>query len=108
MLTAVCNLSTLQSQPTLDTMHKMHRLLGYDAKHPNAHQYIVPSDMILRIQSDAETVSEVKCGVTKRYVSLQCSSVLTSAPFFQGGPPGYFTHVSITTSIVSAWKNYYI
>ena len=31
-----------------------------------------------------------------------------SVPFIQGGPPGYFTHVSITTPIVSALKNYYI
>jgi hypothetical protein len=33
--------------------------------------------------------------------------VLTPAPFFQAGPPGYFIHVSITTPVVSALKNYY-
>jgi hypothetical protein len=31
-----------------------------------------------------------------------------SVTFIQGGPPGYFTHISITTPIVSALKNYYI
>jgi hypothetical protein len=30
-----------------------------------------------------------------------------SVPLFQGGPPGYFIHISITTPIVSALKNYY-
>jgi hypothetical protein len=32
----------------------------------------------------------------------------TSVPVFRVGPPGYFAHVSITTPVVSAWKNYYI
>jgi hypothetical protein len=33
-----------------------------------------------------------------------------SVPLFQVGPPGYFTHISITTPIViaSALKSYYI
>jgi hypothetical protein len=31
----------------------------------------------------------------------------TSVAVFQGKPPGYFTHISITTPIVSALKNYY-
>jgi hypothetical protein len=29
-----------------------------------------------------------------------------SVPVFQVGPPGYFIHVSITTPIVTALKNY--
>jgi hypothetical protein len=31
-----------------------------------------------------------------------------SAPLIRVGPPGYFTHIPITTPIVSALKNYYI
>jgi hypothetical protein len=31
-----------------------------------------------------------------------------SAPLIRVGPPGFFTHISITTPIVSAFKNYYI
>jgi hypothetical protein len=34
-------------------------------------------------------------------------AVCISVAFIQGTPPGYFTHVSITTPIVSALKNYY-
>jgi hypothetical protein len=30
-----------------------------------------------------------------------------SVPLFQVGPPGYFTHNSITTPIATALKNYY-
>jgi hypothetical protein len=30
-----------------------------------------------------------------------------SAAFIQVGPPGYFTHISITTPVVSALKNYF-
>jgi hypothetical protein len=32
---------------------------------------------------------------------------IISATLIQVRPPGYFTHVSITTPIVSALKNYY-
>jgi hypothetical protein len=31
-----------------------------------------------------------------------------SVTVIQGGPPGYFTHISITTPVVSALKNFYI
>jgi hypothetical protein len=31
-----------------------------------------------------------------------------SVTVIQGGPPGYFVHISITTPIVFALKNYYI
>jgi hypothetical protein len=32
----------------------------------------------------------------------------TSATAIQGEPPGYFAHVSMTTPVVPALKNYYI
>jgi hypothetical protein len=32
----------------------------------------------------------------------------TSVPLFQVRPPGYFTHISISTPIVTALKNYYV
>jgi hypothetical protein len=49
-------------------------------------------------------------------VQYRCSAVLIpaspfiyykSVSFFQAGPLGYFIHISITTSVVSALKNYY-
>jgi hypothetical protein len=36
-------------------------------------------------------------------IILLCISV----PLIRVGPPGHFTHISITTPIVSALKNYY-
>jgi hypothetical protein len=32
----------------------------------------------------------------------------TSVPLIQVAPPGYFVHVSVTTPVVSALKNYYM
>jgi hypothetical protein len=57
MLTAVCELPCLQSAPTALTMKKMRRLLGYAAKYPNACVHIVPSEMVLRVQSDGSHVT---------------------------------------------------
>ena len=39
-----------------------------------------------------------------RYLELSRLSV----PLIRAGPPGYFIHISITTPVVSALKNYYI
>ena len=36
-----------------------------------------------------------------------CSTGTTSVTLIRVGPPGYFVHVSITTPVVSALKNYY-
>jgi hypothetical protein len=41
------------------------------------------------------------------YVELLYGS-MAPAPLFQARPPGYFSHVSITTPVVSALKNYYV
>jgi hypothetical protein len=35
------------------------------------------------------------------------SQVNNSVAFIQAAPPGYFPHISITTPVVSALKNYY-
>ena len=53
--------------------------------------------------------------VITRYTQIlvytcECKPLLRCIPVtvIQGGPPGYFTHISITTPIVSASKNYYV
>ena len=98
MLTAVCNLSTLQSSPTLDTMNKMYRLLGYAAKHPNACQYIVPSDMTLRVQSDASHLSRPN----SKSVAGGIHWLGTSDPFFLNAPIyAHSTTIPVVTAAVS-------
>jgi len=60
MLEAVSELSCLQSQPTVATMAKMERLLGYAAAHPDGQSVIYPSDMLLCVYSDASFNSRPK------------------------------------------------
>ena len=63
LLLPSCNaLSCCQSAPTEDTMVAVDRLLGYAAKFPNAHLDFYPSDMLLRIESDASFLSRPKSG----------------------------------------------
>ena len=89
MLTAVCELSTLQSEPTTLTMTKMRRLLGYAAKHPNACIHIVPSEMLLRIQSDASHLSRPG----SKSVAGGIHYLGTTDPYFLNSP----IHVQSTT-----------
>ena len=60
MLGAVCELPSLQSKPTLLTMQKLDRLLGYADSHQNGCTIYHASDMCLRIQSDASFNSRPK------------------------------------------------
>jgi hypothetical protein len=62
MLPAVCNLATFQSRPTKHTMVMVDRLLGYASTHLNGTVVIRPSDMILRIHSDASHLSRSNSG----------------------------------------------
>jgi hypothetical protein len=48
---------------------------------------------------------------SRKLIALSCGSyytTTTSVTAIRVRPPGYFTHVSITTPVVSASKNYYI
>ena len=63
-LTAVCLLSSQQSNPTEATMRAAHRLLGYAKLHPNHVLVFRPSDMLLRIHSDASFLNRPNSGST--------------------------------------------
>jgi hypothetical protein len=82
MLAAVCELSSLQSAPTALTMKKMRRLLGYAAKHPNACVHVVPSEMILRAQSDGSHLSRPN----SKSVAGGFHCLGTTDPFFINAP----------------------
>jgi hypothetical protein len=53
MLEAVTRLASLQSQPTVNLMKSLDRLIGHVAKHPNHCRTIRPSNMLLQRHSDA-------------------------------------------------------
>jgi len=62
LLPAVCAFSCCQAHPTLDTMATLERLLGYAAKYPTARLDFRPSDMLLRVESDASYLSRPNSG----------------------------------------------
>ncbi len=82
MLPAVCNLASLQARPTGHTVALMYRLLGYAASHLNASVIIRPSDMILRIHSDASHLSRSNSGSVAGGIHY----LGTSDPFFVNAP----------------------
>jgi len=82
MLTAVCLLSSQQPAPAAATMRAAYRLLGYAKLHPNHITVFKPSDMILRVHSDASYLNRPKSGSTAggfHYLG-------TSDPTFYNGP----------------------
>ncbi len=62
ILPATCALASEQAAPTLDTMRRLDRLLGYVAAHPNGRKIYRVSDMILRALADASYLSRPKAG----------------------------------------------
>ena len=82
MLPAVCNLATLQSKPTTHTMTMCDRLLGYASRHRNAKVVIRPSEMLLRIHSDASHLSRAKSGSVAGGIHY----LGTSDPYFINAP----------------------
>ena len=64
LLTAVCLLSSHQAHPTKQTVIAANRLLGYAKANPANSLVFRPSDMILRIHSDASYLSRPKSGST--------------------------------------------
>ena len=82
MLTAACLLSSQQPAPTAATMRAAHRLLGYAKLHPNHVTVFKPSDVMLRVHSDASYLNRPKSGSTAggfHYLG-------TSDPTFYNGP----------------------
>jgi hypothetical protein len=61
---AVCLLASQQPAPTANAMAAAHRLLGCAKLHPNHCLVFKPSDVILRIHSDASYLNRAKSGST--------------------------------------------
>ena len=64
LLPAVCLLASDQSAPTQSTWKSALRLLGYAKANPDGRLVYQPSDMILRIHSDASYLNRPKSGST--------------------------------------------
>ncbi len=62
ILTAVCQLSYYQSNPTQLDLSATHRLLNYVSSHPNPHKTIHLSSMALWVCTDASYLSRPKSG----------------------------------------------
>jgi hypothetical protein len=62
ILTAVCQLSSYQSNPTQLDLTTAHRLLNDVSSHPDPHKTIHPSSMALWVCTDASYLSRPKAG----------------------------------------------
>jgi hypothetical protein len=62
ILPATCALASEQASPTLSTMARLQRLLGYVAAHPDGRKIFRASDMLLRVLSDASFLSRPNAG----------------------------------------------
>ena len=66
ILPATCALASEQASPTLSTMARLQRLLGYVAAHPDGQNIFRASDMLLRVLSDASFLSRPNAGRQRR------------------------------------------
>ena len=82
ILTAVCQLSSYQSNPTQLDLIAAHRLLNYVSSHPNPHKTIHPSTMALWACTDASYLSRPKSGSV-----AGCSVGLGDPPHYLLNPP---------------------
>ncbi len=82
ILTAVCQLSSYQSNPTQLDLTTAHRLLNYVSSHPNPHKTIHPSSMALWACTDASFLSRPKSGSV-----AGCSVGLGDPPHYLLNPP---------------------
>jgi hypothetical protein len=62
ILPTTCAVACEKASPTLSTMSRLDRLLGYVFSHPNARKIYRASDMILRVHSDASYLSRPRAG----------------------------------------------
>jgi len=62
VLPATCALASEQASPTLSTLARLQRLLGYVAAHPDGWKVFRASDMLLRVLSDASFLSRPNAG----------------------------------------------
>ncbi len=60
VLPATCALASEQAAPTVATMRRLQRLLGYVAAHPNGRQIYRASDTPLRVLADASYLARPK------------------------------------------------
>ncbi len=82
ILTAVCQLSSYQSNPTQLDLTAAHRLLNYVSSHPNPHKIIHPSSMAQWACTDASFLSRPKSGSV-----AGCSVGLGDPPHYPLNPP---------------------
>jgi hypothetical protein len=82
VLTAVCQLSSHQSNPTQHDLASAHRLLNYVSSHRNPHKTIHPSSMALWCCTDASFQSRPKSGSI-----AGCSVGLGDPPPYLLNPP---------------------
>jgi hypothetical protein len=62
ILPATYALASEQASPTLSTMARLQRLLGYVAAHPDGRKIFRALGMLLRVLSDASFLSRPKAG----------------------------------------------
>jgi hypothetical protein len=74
ILPTTCALACEQAPPTLSTMSRLDRLLGYVSSYPNARKIYPASDMILRVHSDASYLSRSRAGSVAGSVHYMGSS----------------------------------
>ncbi len=82
ILTAVCQLSSYQSNPTQLVLTATHRLLNYVSSHPNPYKTIHPSSMALWACTNASYLSRPKSGSV-----TGCSVGLGDPPHYLLNPP---------------------
>ena len=83
VLTATCALAAEQASPTLSTMTRLDRLLGFVSAHPNGRKVYRASDMILCVHSDASYLSRPRAGSVAGSTHYMGSSAMT---FLADGP----------------------
>jgi hypothetical protein len=83
VLTATCALASEQVSPTLATMTRLDRLLGFVSAHPNGRKIYRASDMILCVHSDASYLSRPRAGSVAGSTHFMGSPALT---FLADGP----------------------
>jgi hypothetical protein len=90
ILPATCALACEQASPTLSTLSRLDRLLGYVSSHPNARKIYRASDMILRVHSDASYLSHPRAGSVAG--SVHYMGMGSSTNFFAPDPEAPVNH----------------
>ena len=91
VLVALNSIASQQAHAMTTTLEKVHQLLDYVATYPNATLVYTPSEMILKLQSDASYLSEPRTKSrygghyyweANRYIQLQPTEQYITHPIF--------------------------